>query len=38
MGNRPLTEPPRGTEPADGEILCQEQLGGLLRHYYRKAA
>jgi len=23
---------------AEGEILCQERLGGLLRHYYRQAA
>jgi len=24
--------------PSEGEILCQERLGGLLRHYYRAAA
>jgi putative transposase len=24
--------------PAEGEILCRERLGGLLRHYYRQAA
>jgi putative transposase len=37
-GNRPLLkladDPPSGT----GEIACQERLGGLLKHYYRKAA
>ena len=22
----------------DGEIVCSERLGGLLNHYYRKAA
>jgi len=38
MDNRPLTEPPETAAPADREILCQERLGGLLRHYYRKAA
>ena len=37
MGNSPLTEP-TGTVPTDGEVRCQERLGGLLRHYYRKAA
>jgi hypothetical protein len=24
--------------PSDGEIVCRERLGGLLRHYYRRAA
>jgi hypothetical protein len=38
MGNRPLTEPPQGLASAAGEILCQERLGGLVRHYYREAA
>ena len=38
MDNCPLTDPPETAAPADGEILCQERLGGLLRHYYRKAA
>jgi len=38
MDNRPLTATPETTAPADGEILCRERLGGLLRHYYRQAA
>lgn len=37
-GNRPLLKltdyPPSST----GDILCEERLGGLLKHYYRKAA
>jgi len=37
MDNSPLTEHETAT-PADGEILCRERLGGLLRHYYRQAA
>ena len=37
MDNSPLTGSV-GETPSDGEILCQERLGGLLRHYYRKAA
>jgi hypothetical protein len=24
--------------PSEGEIHCKERLGGLLKHYYRKAA
>lgn len=24
--------------PSEGKILCQERLGGLLKHYYRKSA
>ena len=39
-GNVPLTgEWPAPEEaPPDGEILCHERLGGLLRHYERRAA
>ena len=22
----------------DGEVVCEERLGGLLKHYYRMAA
>ena len=37
VGNVPLKvvadEP-----PSEGEIVCHEQLGGLLKHYERKAA
>jgi len=29
-------EPPK--EIAEGEIVCRERLGGLLKHYYRQAA
>jgi len=40
-GNVPLTgewpEPEDG-KPPDGEIVCQQRLGGLLKHYERKAA
>ena len=25
-------------QPTDGEVLCEERLGGLLKHYYRQAA
>lgn len=36
--NRPLLkladDPPSGT----GEIVCEERLGGLFKHHYRKAA
>ena len=24
--------------PAEGPVLCEHRLGGLLKHYYRKAA
>jgi len=24
--------------PTEGKIVCEEHLGGLLKHYYRKAA
>jgi len=35
-GNVPLT---RSLQPeAEGEIVCRERLGGVLRHYYREAA
>jgi putative transposase len=35
LGNAPpiVTGPPN-----TGEITCRERLGGLLKHYYRKAA
>jgi putative transposase len=36
-GNVPLTassSPPT----SDGEVVCRERLGGVLRHYYRAAA
>ena len=38
-GNLPLgmEKPPDGGSEL-GQVLCDERLGGLLRHYYRKAA
>ena len=36
-GNAPLTNLPSPASAA-GEIACEEMLGGLLHHYYRKAA
>ena len=39
LGNRPIGEGgswERG-DP-EGRVVCQERLGGLLRHYYRRAA
>jgi putative transposase len=38
-GNVPLTGPrPPAPECAEGEVVCRERLGGVLRHYYRAAA
>ena len=37
LGNKPLTQTSKDPPSSTGEILCQERLGGLLRHYYRKA-
>ncbi|MCG8508705.1 MAG: hypothetical protein MI741_05690, partial [Rhodospirillales bacterium] len=45
--NRPLLkltksphcpEAPPSSSEEPGEVFCEEYLGGLLRHYYRKAA
>jgi hypothetical protein len=36
-GNAPLI-PTTATAATDGEIICRERLGGVLRHYYRAAA
>ena len=33
-----LLIPPNSPRLTDGEIVCEERLGGLLKHYYRKAA
>jgi putative transposase len=38
MNNCPLTAPAETPALAEGKILCRERLGGMLRHYYRKAA
>ena len=35
LGNRPIEGVP---EPALGPVVRQERLGGILSHYYRKAA
>ena len=37
MGN-PMLTPPEEVVNNTGPVLCQERLGGLLRHYYRQAA
>jgi putative transposase len=34
-GNEPLIP---SVPDTDGDIMCSERLGGLLRHYYRRAA
>ena len=36
-GQREKVEPVPGVVPAS-QIECRERLGGLLKHYYRKAA
>jgi putative transposase len=41
VGNVPLSGPSQGDEWADvnpAEVQCEQRLGGLLKHYYRKAA
>jgi putative transposase len=40
LGNRTLSgaDPPEEVSPTSGEIECQERLGGLLKHYRRRAA
>jgi putative transposase len=37
LGNAPLVAPP-STRPTEGEVVCRERLGGVLRHYYWEAA
>ena len=37
LGNK-LIEPAEEVGQTEGEIHCREQLGGLLKYYYRKAA
>jgi putative transposase len=37
LGNR-LIESGKEVGLRDGEVLCRERLGGMLRYYYRKAA
>ena len=36
LGNELLT--PTGPPPDIGEIVCEQRLGGVLKHYYRQAA
>jgi putative transposase len=41
LGNAPPCGPPapaEGPPPAPGELVCEERLGGLLKHYTRRAA
>jgi putative transposase len=41
LGNRPLSWTESAAAETDrpvGEVVCQERLGGLLRHYQRRAA
>jgi len=41
LDNKPLTgvwPDPESAEPPDAEIICHKRLGGLLKHYERKAA
>ncbi len=35
-GNEPLI--PSGTPPSEGDIASEDRLGGLIKHYHRKAA
>ena len=37
LANR-VIEPGEEIDRRNGEILCRERLGGMLRYYYRKAA
>jgi putative transposase len=37
-GNVPLVADDPAPPPIDGEVVCRERLGGVLRHYYRAAA
>ena len=42
LGNKPIgttaLSPPGSNAPAPSEVECDSRLGGLLRHYYRRAA
>lgn len=33
-----LIEPAEGVGQEEGEVVCDERLGGILRYYHRKAA
>ena len=37
LANR-VIDPGEEVNRRDGEVLCRERLGGMLRYYYRKAA
>jgi len=37
LGNR-LIEPGEEVGRREGQVVCRERLGGMLRYYYRKAA
>lgn len=38
MENKPLLRLTDADPGGHGEVACEERLGGLLKHYYRKAA
>lgn len=41
LGNAPPGAPPaapEGPTPGPGDVVCDERLGGLLKHYARRAA
>ena len=41
LGNAPPCGPPsagEGAPPDASEVVCEERLGGLIKHYSRKAA
>jgi len=38
LGNAPPVATNVFTPPTDGEIACEQRLGGLLKHYHRQAA
>jgi putative transposase len=38
LGNEPLLKLPPAEPILGGEIVCEERLGGLLKHYVRRAA
>jgi len=37
-GNVPLVSASPSSLSLNGEVLCRERLGGVLRHYFRAAA
>ena len=37
-GNKLLLPTDSSPPATEGEVVCEQRLGGLLKHYYRKAA